>query len=161
MSVDIKVVDIKTEGYNVILAQSHFIKTVEDVYEALATAFPGIKFGIAFNESSGDRLIRHDGTDDSCKAKAIEIAKAISAGHLLVVVLKDSFPINVMNRLKDVQEIAGIYCATANPLQAIVAETAQGRGLLGVVDGYTPLGVEDEAKIDERKRFLRKIGYKR
>ncbi|MEM3684342.1 MAG: adenosine-specific kinase [Conexivisphaerales archaeon] len=161
MSLQLKVVDVKTEGYNVILAQSHFIKTVEDVYEALTTAFPGIKFGIAFNESSGDRLIRHDGTEESCKSKAIEIAKAVSAGHLLVIVLKDAYPINIMNRLKEVQEVAGIYCATANPLQVIVAETEQGRGVMGVIDGNSPLGVEDTAKAEERKSFLRKIGYKR
>jgi len=161
MSLNLKVIDVKTEGYNVIVAQSHFIKTVEDVYEAIATAYASIKFGIAFNESSGDRLIRYDGTDEGCISKAIEIAREASAGHMLVVVLKEAFPINIMNRLKDVQEIACIYCATANPLQLIVAETEQGRGIMGVIDGSSPVGIEDKSKVEERIRFLRKIGYKR
>src|SRR5579885_3329710 len=159
MSLQLKVVEVKPEGYNVIIAQSHFIKTVEDVYEAISTAYPGIKFGIAFNESSGDRLIRYDGTDEGCITKAIE--KLAGAGHMLVVILKDAFPINIMNRLKEVQEIASIFCATANPLQLIVAETEQGRGIMGVIDGSSPLGVENKEKVEERVRFLRKIGYKR
>lgn len=161
MSLQLKVVEVKPDGYNVIIAQSHFIKTVEDVYEAITTAYPGIKFGIAFNESSGDRLIRYDGTDESCITKAIEISKLAAAGHMLTVILKDAYPINIMNRLKEVHEIASIYCATANPLQLIIAETEQGRGILGVIDGSSPLGVEDKDKVEERLKFLRKIGYKR
>lgn len=153
--------NIDPEGFNIILAQSHFIKTVEDVYEALVTSFPGIKFGIAFNESSGERLVRFDGTDASCIEKAKQVCLSCSSGHLLAVVLKDAYPINVLDRIKSVQEVAGIYCSTANPLQVIIAETEQGRGVLGVIDGYAPLGVEDEEHVKKRKSFLRSIGYKR
>ncbi len=159
--VKIHVVDISPpEGANIIVAQSHFIKTVEDVYEALVESCPSIKFGIAFCESSGKRLIRHVGNDPELEEEAIERAKKLAAGHTLVILIRDAWPINVLNRLKSVSEIVNIFAATANPLQAIVAETSQGRGLLGVVDGLTPLGVEGDEDIRERKELLRKFGYK-
>ncbi len=149
------------EGANVIIGHSHFIKTVEDVYEALVTSVPGIKFGLAFNEASGKRLVRVDGNDEELIKLASETALKIGAGHFFIIYIRNAWPINVLNRLKDVQEIVRIFAATANPLQVIVAETDQGRGVLGVVDGYTPLGVEKEEDVSERKQFLRKIGYKR
>ncbi len=149
------------EGVNVIVGQSHFIKTVEDVYETLVTSVPGIKFGLAFNEASGKRLVRIDGNDDELIKLASEVALKVGAGHFFIIYIRNAWPINVLNRLKDVQEIVRILAATSNPLQIIVAETDQGRGVLGVVDGYTPLGVEKEEDIMERKQFLRKIGYKR
>lgn len=148
------------EGANIIVGISHFIKSVEDLYEALVTSAPGIKFGIAFCEASGDRLIRFEGNDDELVKAAVENAKRIGAGHTFVVLLRNAWPINVLNALKQVQEVVTILCATANPAQAIVAETDQGRALLGVVDGFTPLGVEGSEKKKERKEFLRKIGYK-
>ena len=160
--VKISVVTIPVpEGTNVIVGASHFIKTVEDIYEALVTSVPGIKFGIAFCEASGKRLIRYDGTDEELIKLAIEAAKKIAAGHTFVIYLRNAWPINILNALKNVQEVLTIYAATANPLQVIIAETSQGRGVLGVVDGWTPLGVEKEEDIKERKEFLRKIGYKR
>jgi adenosine/AMP kinase len=149
------------EGANVIIGHSHFIKTVEDIYEALVTSVPGIKFGLAFNEASGKRLVRVDGNDEELIKLASETALKIGAGHFFIIYIRNAWPINVLNRLKDVQEIVRIFAATANPLQVIVAETDQGRGVLGVVDGYTPLGVEKEDDVSERKQFLRKIGYKR
>lgn len=149
------------EGFNMILGQSHFIKTVEDIYEALATAFPGIKFGIAFCESSGPALIRYDGNDERSIEIAIDIAKKVSAGHFFAVVLNGSYPINVLNRVKTVEEVVGLYCATANPVEVIVVETELGRGVLGVVDGLKTRGVETEEDKKKRHEFLRKIGYKR
>lgn len=149
------------KGVNVIIGQTHFIKSVEDIAEALVNSVPGIKFGLAFCEASGDRLIRHDGNEEELRKLAIDNAKKIGAGHTFVVYIRDAWPINVLNALKMVPEVTTIYCASANPVQVIVAVTAQGRGILGVVDGYTPLGVEDENKIKERVEFLRKIGYKR
>ncbi|MCK4595913.1 adenosine-specific kinase [candidate division WOR-3 bacterium] len=158
---ELKVIDIKKPGdVNLILAQSHFIKTVEDVYECLVTTVPGIKFGLAFVESSGPRLIRYSGTDDELVKLARENLMRIGAGHSLLILLKNAYPINILPRLKQVQEIVGIYCATANSCQVIVAETEKGRGILGVIDGETPLGEESEKEIKERKEFLRKIGYK-
>ncbi len=158
----IEVIDVPIpENTNVILAHSHFIKTVEDVYEALITSVPNIKFGIAFVEASGKRLIRFEGNDEELKKLAIDVALKIGAGHTLVIYIKNAWPINVLNALKNVQEITRIYTATANPVQVIVAETNQGRSVLGVVDGFTPLGVEKEEDIKERKEFLRKVGYKR
>jgi len=158
----IEVIDVPIpENTNVILAHSHFIKTVEDVYEALITSVPNIKFGIAFVEASGKRLIRFEGNDEELKKLAIDVALKIGAGHTLVIYIKNAWPINVLNALKNVQEVTRIYTATANPVQVIVAETNQGRSVLGVVDGFTPLGVEKEEDIKERKEFLRKIGYKR
>jgi len=149
------------EGTNVIIGQSHFIKTVEDMYEAMTNSVPGIKFGLAFCEASGDRLIRYDGNDDELVKLAIDNAKKISAGHAFVLYIKNAYPINVIDRLKAMPELVNLFCATANPVEVIVAETDQGRGVLGVVDGYTPVGVEDESHIAARKEFLRKIGYKR
>ncbi|MEM0015656.1 MAG: adenosine-specific kinase [Saccharolobus sp.] len=162
MSVKIDVVKIDIpKDTNVIVGQSHFIKTVEDIYETLASASPSLKFGIAFNEASGKRLVRYDGNDEELIKLAIENAKKIGAGHVFVVYLKNGYPINVLNRLKNVEEVIRIFAATANPLQVLVAETDQGRGIIGVIDGFTPLGVETESDIKERKEFLRKIGYKR
>ncbi len=162
MSVKIDVIKIDIpEGTNVIIGQSHFIKTVEDLYETLSSSSPSLKFGIAFNEASGKRLIRYDGNDGDLIKLAIEQAKKIGAGHLFVIYLKNGYPINVLNRIKNTDEVVRIFAATANPLQVLVAETDQGRGVIGVVDGFTPLGVETESDIKERKEFLRKIGYKR
>lgn len=149
------------EGCNVIIGHSHFIKTVEDLYEALVTSSPGIRFGLAFNEASGKRLVRVDGNDEELIKLASETALRVGAGHFFVIYIRNAWPINVLNRIKDVQEVTRVFAATANPLQVIVAETDQGRGVIGVVDGFTPLGVEKEEDINERKQFLRKIGYKR
>ncbi len=149
------------EGVNLILGQSHFIKTVEDLFEAIVSTVPGAKFGIAFNEASGACLTRVDGNDDALKELAARNASAIAAGHTFVVVLRDAFPINVLGRIKDVPEVVNIFCATANPLEVVIAESAQGRGVLGVIDGSSPKGVEDEAGREWRHSLLRKFGYKR
>jgi len=149
------------KGSNVIIGQAHFIKTVEDLYEALANSSPHIKFGIAFNEASGPRLVRKDGNDPELIEAAVKAALSIGAGHVFVIFIRDAYPINVLNAIKMVPEVCRIFCATANPLQVIVVETDQGRGVIGVVDGYTVVGVEDKEKEEERKGFLRKIGYKR
>jgi hypothetical protein len=149
------------EGANIIFGQTHFIKSIEDIYEAIVNASPQIKFGAAFNEASGPCLTRVDGNDESLKAVAARNAAAVGAGHAFVVVLRDGFPINVLNRIQQVPEVCSIYCASANPVEAIVAETEQGRGVLGVVDGFPPKGVETEADAQARKDFLRMIGYKR
>lgn len=160
--IKLQVVEIPVpDGVNVIVGHAHFIKTVEDLYEALVTSVPGIKFGIAFCEASQKRLIRHEGNDDELRGLAIEAAKRIAAGHTFVIYIRNAWPINVLNAIKMVQEVVTIYAATANPLQVIVAETDQGRAVLGVVDGYTPVGVEGEDDIAERRLFLRKIGYKK
>lgn len=145
---------------NFILAQSHFIKTVEDCYETLIEAVPGIKFGLAFCEASGERLIRKAGTDEEMIDLAVKNAKNIGAGHSLFIFLKNAFPINVLNRIKNLSEVTHVYCATANPSEVIVAETKQGRGIMGVIDGGSPVGVENEKDERDRKEFLRKIGYK-
>ena len=151
----------KPETVNFILGQSHFIKTVEDVHEALVNAVPGIKFGVAFCEASGKCLVRWSGTDDAMIELARKNALAIGAGHSFIVFLADGyFPVNVLNALKNVPEVCRIFCATANPTEALVAETGQGRGIVGVVDGSAPKGIEGEADIAWRKGFLRKIGYK-
>ena len=149
------------EGVNVILGQSHFIKTVEDLYEAIVNTGPQIRFGIAFNEASGPCLTRRDGNDAALTDLAVRNATAIGAGHIFFIALRDGFPINVLGRIKDVPEVCGIFCATANPVEVLVAETEQGRGVLGVVDGSSPRGVETEADVATRIGFLRKIGYKR
>ncbi|MEL9940279.1 MAG: adenosine-specific kinase [Ignisphaera sp.] len=149
------------QGANVIVGQSHFIKTVEDLYETLVTSVPNIRFGIAFNEASGKRLVRYDGNDEELVKLAIDVALKIGAGHVFVLYIRNAWPINVLNAIKNVQEVVRIYAATANPLQVIVAETDQGRGVIGVVDGFTPLGVEDANEKRERYEFLRKIGYKK
>jgi hypothetical protein len=149
------------EGANLILGQSHFIKTVEDLYEAMVNSVPAAKFGIAFCEASGDCLIRWDGTDEELVRAAIRFAEEIGAGHTFVVLLRDAYPVNVLAKIRDVHETVGLFCATANPVEVVVAKTAQGRGVLGVIDGYCPKGVENEQQQSIRKDFLRKIGYKR
>ncbi len=158
---ELKTVTIeKPADVNFILGQSHFIKTVEDIHEALVTAVPKIKFGLAFCESSGPALVRWSGTDTEMIELAKKNALALSAGHSFIIFLKDCYPINVLNVVKNVPEVCNIYCATANPVEVIIAETAQGRGILGVIDGVKSKGVEGEREIQERKEFLRKIGYK-
>lgn len=149
------------EGTNVILGQAHFIKTVEDLYEALVSSVPGIRFGLAFCEASQKRLIRFEGNDKELIELAVEAAKKIAAGHTFVIYIRNAWPINVLNALKSVEEVVTLFAATANPLQVIIAETGQGRGVIGVIDGFTPVGVETEADKKERYEFLRKIGYKR
>ncbi|MBN1211098.1 MAG: adenosine-specific kinase [candidate division Zixibacteria bacterium] len=149
------------EGVNLIFGQTHFIKTVEDLYEALVTSSPSLKFGIGFCEASQERLVRSDGNDETLINMAEKAAFDIGCGHSFVIFLKDGFPINILNRVKSVPEVCGIFCATANPLQVIVAETDMGRGVLGVVDGFNPLGIETEEHKKTRKEFLRTIGYKR
>jgi hypothetical protein len=149
------------ENGNLILGQSHFIKTVEDVYEAIVNTVPQMKFGVAFNEASGPCLTRVDGNDDALKALAAKNATAIGAGHTFVVVMREGYPINVLGRIKDVPEVCGIFCATANPVQAVVAESEQGRGVLGVIDGTPPKAVESPEDAEKRRAFVRMIGYKR
>ncbi len=157
-----KIVEIeKPPEVNLILGQSHFIKTVEDIYEVLITTVPGIEFGLAFCESSGDKLVRIDGTDKEMMDLAAKNAMKIAAGHSFIIFLKNAFPINVLNAVKNVPEVCRIFAATANPLQVVIAETEKGRGILGVIDGETPVEVESMEKMKERKDFLRKIGYKR
>ncbi len=143
-----------------ILAQSHFIKTVEDVSECLVNCVPGIKFGCGFCEASGPCLVRHASNDDVLEKMATEYAYNISAGHSLVILLKNAYPINILPRLKQVPEIVTIYCATANPIEVIFVETPQGRAIIGVIDGFKPKGIETDEDVDERKTFLRRIGYK-
>src|SRR5580704_13281228 len=152
--------EIPSDG-NVIVGQSHFIKTVVDIFEAIVNAVPQMKFGIAFNEASGACLTRADGNDDELKALAVKNATAVGAGHMFVVALRGGFPINVKNRIFETPEVCTIFCATANPVEVIVAETEQGRGVLGVVDGASPKGLETSGNIRERHEFLRKIGYKK
>ncbi|MFO7918432.1 MAG: adenosine-specific kinase [Anaerolineae bacterium] len=162
MALELELVSIeKPEDVNFILGQTHFIKSVEDLYEAMVTAVPGIDFGLAFCEASGDRLVRSSGTDDALIELAEENALDIGAGHVFIIFLGEGFyPINVLNAVKNVPEVCRIFCATANPSQIVVAETEQGRGVLGVVDGFTPKGVEETDDITWRKDLLRTIGYK-
>lgn len=148
------------DGANIIIGQSHFIKTAEDLYEVMINAVPGIKFGIAFCEASGPCLVRAEGNDTALRDVAIQNARNIAAGHTFVILMKGAFPVNVLNAIKSCPEVCSVFCATANPLQVLVAETGQGRGVLGVIDGYCPKGVENEKDIQERRQFLRKIGYK-
>jgi hypothetical protein len=148
------------EGCNVILGMAHFIKTVEDLYEALVNAVPDIKFGIAFCESSGPCLVRHEGTDEELRQLAAETALEIGCGHSFIVYLRNAYPINVLDKVKGVPEVCTIYAATANPLQVIIAETEEGRGIIGVIDGAKSKGIETERDKKERKEFLRRIGYK-
>ena len=145
---------------NLILGHSHFIKTVEDIHEVMVNTIPGAKFGLAFCEASQDRLVRWSGTDDALITLAQENAMKIGAGHSFILFMKDAFPINVLRALKQVPEVCRIICATANPLQVIVVKTDQGRGIMGVVDGFSPLGIESDEDIKKRKDFLRMIGYK-
>ena len=148
------------EGCNIIIGQTHFIKTIEDLYEIIATAVPQAKFGIAFTEASGPCLIRKEGNDTELIEKSVKNLLDIGAGHVFCIILKNAFPVNVLNAVKNCQEVCSIYCATANPVEVIVAETGQGRGILGVIDGFNPKGVETESDKVTRKEFLRKIGYK-
>ena len=152
--------EIPVDG-NIIFGQSHFIKTVEDVYEAIVNTVPQMKFGVAFCEASGACLIRADGNDDGLKELAIRNAQAVAAGHTFVICMKEGYPINLLTRIKDVPEVVGLYCATANSVEVIIAETELGRGVLGVIDGSSPKGVEGPADIEWRHSLLRKIGYKR
>jgi hypothetical protein len=145
---------------NVIVGQSHFIKTAEDLYEILVASVPQAKFGIAFCEASGPCLVRAEGNDEALTAAAVKNAHALASGHSFVIVLKNAFPINVLNAIKQCPEVCSLYCATANPLEVIVAETSQGRGILGVIDGSRPTATESQQERDARKSFLRKIGYK-
>lgn len=156
-----KIVDVKVpDGCNVILGQSHFIKTVEDIYEALINAVPGIKFGVGFCEASGLCLVRSDGNDVELKELASKTALRLSAGHTFTIFIRNAFPLNLLDKVKAVPEVCNIYCATANSVQVIVAETEQGKGILGVVDGFASKGIETQKDVTERKSFLRKIGYK-
>ncbi len=159
---ELKTVRMQIPGdANLILGHSHFIKTAEDLYEVMVNTVPGVKFAVAFNEASGPCLVRVEANDDELRRAAIANAQAVGAGHLFVVLLRQAYPINVLGRIKDCFEVCTIYCASANPVEVIVAETAQGRGVLGVIDGASPKGVEGEGDVQRRKDFLRTIGYKR
>jgi uncharacterized protein len=157
---EIKTVKIEPKEAQLIIGQAHFIKSIEDIHETLVNSVPGIKFGVAFCESSGPCLVRHSGTDPELRKMAAEHAMRLSCGHCFIILMKDAFPINVLPRLKEVPEIANIFAATANPVSIVVAEDDQGRGILGVIDGFKSKGIETEEDIKERKEFLRKIGYK-
>ncbi|HJX32254.1 MAG TPA: adenosine-specific kinase [Thermodesulfobacteriota bacterium] len=148
------------EGCNIILGQAHFIKTIEDLYEIIMGSTPSPKFGVAFSESSGPCLIRKTGTDEELIKIAVDNALKIGAGHTFIILMKDIFPINVLNAIKGCQEVCRIFCATANPVEVIIAQTKQGRAIMGVIDGFSPKGVETEKDIEERKTLLRKFGYK-
>lgn len=163
MSLELSSVSVPLpEGLNVILGQSHFIKTVEDLYEILITSSTSIRFGLAFCEASGDRLIRKDGNDDDLIRLAVSAAQAIGCGHMFVIYLKESWPINVLNQIKNCQEVCQIYAATANPISVVVASEGEARGVMGVLDGLAPLGVESQEDALARRNFLRSIvGYKR
>lgn len=150
----------KPEELNLILGQAHFIKTIEDLHEVLAGAVPGLRFGIAFCESSGPRLVRRSGNEPDLVELATRNALAIGAGHSFIIFLREGFPVNVLNQVKLVPEVCRVYCATANPVEVIVGETAAGRGILGVVDGGPPLGVEGERDVANRRELLRQLGYK-
>jgi uncharacterized protein len=159
--VDISTVAIeKPDDVNVILGHSHFIKTVEDLYEVMVGSVPGIQFGLAFCEASGPRLVRWAGNDDELIALAQRNAERIGAGHAFIVFLREGFPINVLNAVKSVQEVCRVFCATANPVEVVVGQTDQGRAILGVVDGGSPLGIENEQDVEDRKALLRTFGYK-
>lgn len=148
------------DGANIILGQTHFIKTAEDLYEILAGSSPQIRFGVAFTEASGPCLVRYEGNDSELASAAVSIVESIGAGHVFAILLREAFPINVLNSVKMCPEVCRIFCATANPLEVVVAETAQGRGIMGVVDGSPPKGVEQEADKAARKSLLRNFGYK-
>jgi adenosine/AMP kinase len=148
------------EGANLILGQSHFIKTAEDLYEVVVNTVPGAKFAVAFNEASGPCLIRVEANDDELRSAAISNAQSIGAGHIFVLLIRQAYPINLLSRVRDCFEVCSIFCATANPVEVIVAETKQGRGVLGVIDGSSPKGVEGPEDVKHRHEFVRKIGYK-
>ena len=159
---DMKIVQMEIpDEANIIIGQTHFIKTVEDIYEIMVNSVPQAQFGLAFCEASGPCLVRTEGNDESLKETAISNAHTLSAGHSFVLLIKNAFPINVLNAIKQCREVCSIYCATANPVEVIIAETEQGRGILGVIDGFKPKGTESASDIETRKGFLRKIGYKR
>lgn len=149
------------EGCNIILGQTHFIKTTEDLYEIIAGTVPGARFGIAFTEASGPCLIRTEGNDEDLIRSAASTLQAIGAGHVFCILLRNAFPVNVLNQVKTCPEVCRVFCATANPLEVVVASSGQGKGILGVIDGSSPKGIENENDRDERRKFLRKIGYKR
>lgn len=151
----------KPEDLNIIIGQSHFIKTVEDIYEAIISSVPNVKFGLAFCESSGKCLVRIEGNDEELKKIAADNAAKIGCGHSFFIILKDAYPVNILNQIKNIPEVCRIFCATANSVEVIVAKTSQGRGILGVIDGFAPKGIEGAEDIAWRKEFLRKIGYKR
>lgn len=158
---ELKLVTVENpDALNFVFGQSHFIKTVEDIHEAMVCSVPGAKFGVAFCEASGDRLVRWSGTDDAMIELAKQNAVAVGAGHTFFLFMRDMFPINIKNTLMAVPEVVRLFCCTANPLQVVVAETEQGRGVMGVIDGSSPAGVETDADIEKRKGFLRMIGYK-
>jgi uncharacterized protein len=158
---EIKIVKIENpDGLNMILGQSHFIKTVEDIYEAIVSTVPMAKFGLAFCEASDKCLVRHTGTDDEVLELAKKNAFALSAGHSFIIFMKAMYPVNVLNAIKNVPEVCRIFCATANPVEVVIAETDQGRGILGVIDGFASKGIESMPDITARKELLRKIGYK-
>ncbi len=148
------------EGCNIILGQTHFIKTAEDLYEIIATTVPQAKFGIAFTEASGPCLIRTEGNDDGLIASCTRVLQSLGAGHVFCIYLKDAFPVNILNQIKSCPEVCRIFCATANPLEVVVAATGQGKGIVGVIDGFSPKGVETSEDKTKRRSFLRKIGYK-
>lgn len=149
------------EGYNIIFGQTHFIKTVEDLYEIMMGTAPNSRFGIGFCEASGHCLVRGEGNDETLKEMALKSAARIGAGHTFIIVMKDAFPINVLNAVKMCPEVCSLYCATANPVEVILAQTEQGRGVLGVIDGFSPKGIEKEDDVAWRKELLRKFRYKR
>ena len=149
------------EGCNIIFGMSHFIKTVEDLYEAMVNSFPGIQFGLAFNEASGPCLVRKEGTDNEMMEIAVKNQRRIGAGHTFLIVMKNAFPINVLPAIESCREVVNIFCATANPVDVILIKTEQGKGVLGVVDGFSPKGIELDTDITNRKKFLQDIGYKR
>ena len=158
---EIKAVKIDfPEGCNIIIGQTHFIKTAEDLYEIIVATVPQAKFGVAFTEASGPCLIRREGNAPELIDVCVRNLQQIGAGHVFFITLRDAFPINILNQLKNCPEVCGIYCATANAVEVVVAETGQGRGIMGVVDGSSPKGVEGESDVAERREFLRKIGYK-
>jgi adenosine/AMP kinase len=146
---------------NVIIGQAHFIKTAEDLYEAMVNAVPGAKFGLAFCEASGPRLVRVEGNDPELRSCAAKNAQRIGAGHSFVIVMRDCYPVNVLRSVKDVPEVCNIFCASANDLEVVVVSNERGRGIVGVIDGQPPLGVEKDDEVNERREFLRRIGYKR
>jgi hypothetical protein len=161
MALEVQAIDLEwEEGCNIIVGQSHFIKTAEDVAEIMNSSVPGVEYGLAFCEASGPCLIRTEGTDEKLVGQAVECARRIGAGHSFYLILRKAFPINVLNQIKACQEVARIFCATANPLQVLVVETDQGRGIAGVVDGYQPKGVEGPKDKEDRRKMLRTFGYK-
>lgn len=161
MDMQIKVVKLEApEDCNIILGQSHFIKTIEDLYEAIFNTVPNAKFGIAFSEASGDCLVRIEGNDEELVELAGEKMVEIACGHAFLIFLKNAFPINVSQRIKSVPEVVNLFCATSNPIEILITETEQGRGIIGVIDGFKPVGIETEEDIIFRKKFLREIGYK-